>query len=155
MSRRRALLAANLALLAVWPVAWTAPLARAGFLPFFEGEAVSVLGGIGDLWTADRGLACLVALFAVAMPLAKTFALAAFQAGRLGPRALPAIALLGKLSMAEVFLLALYVVVVKGTGLGSVTPAWGLWLFTACVLVQIAIAEASQPARGPAADTAP
>ena len=73
------------------------------------------------------------------VPLAD--ALGLVLAGRLGEGAHPTIALLGKLAMAEVFLVALYIVVVKGVGLGHVTPAWGLWLFTACVLVQIAIAE--------------
>ncbi|MEM7527397.1 MAG: paraquat-inducible protein A [Pseudomonadota bacterium] len=141
MTRRRTLFIANLGLLVVWPIAWWAPLARAGFLPFFQGEAVSVLGGLSALWEADVVLALLVALFAVILPLAKTAGLALLLAGRLGPRAEAPIALLGKLSMAEVFLVALYIVVVKGTGLGHVTPAWGLWLFTACVLTQIAIAE--------------
>ncbi|MEM7498191.1 MAG: paraquat-inducible protein A [Pseudomonadota bacterium] len=138
---RRTLFGLNLFLLLVWPIAWTAPLARAGLLPFFEGQAVSVIGGLGALWEADAALALVVLLFAVLMPLAKTAALGLYLAGRLGERALPVIALLGKLSMAEVFLVALYIVTVKGVGLGHVTPAWGLWLFTACVLAQIAIAE--------------
>ncbi|MEM6679766.1 MAG: paraquat-inducible protein A [Pseudomonadota bacterium] len=132
---------ANLALLLALPVAWTAPLARAGLLPFFEGKAVSVLSGLEDLWEADWLLAVLVALFAIVMPTAKTAALAAVHLGWLRRAALPMIELLGKLSMAEVFLLALYIVIVKGTGLGHVAPAWGLWLFTACVLAQMAISH--------------
>ncbi|MEM9764120.1 MAG: paraquat-inducible protein A [Pseudomonadota bacterium] len=138
---RRTLFGLNLALLLAWPVAWTAPLARAGLLPFFQGKEVSIIGGLGALWEADALLAILVFLFAILMPVAKTAALALLLAGRLTARAEPVIALFGKLSMAEVFLVALYIVVVKGVGLGHVTPAWGLWLFTACVLVQIAIAE--------------
>ncbi|MEL6481611.1 MAG: paraquat-inducible protein A [Pseudomonadota bacterium] len=138
---RRTLFGLNLALLLAWPVAWTAPLARAGLLPFFQGKEVSIIGGLGALWEADALLAILVFLFAILMPVAKTAALGLLLAGRLSARAEPVIALLGKLSMVEVFLVALYIVVVKGVGLGHVTPAWGLWLFTACVLVQIAIAE--------------
>ncbi|MEO1532054.1 MAG: paraquat-inducible protein A [Pseudomonadota bacterium] len=138
---RRTLFGLNLALLLAWPVAWTAPLARAGLLPFFQGKEVSIIGGLGALWEADALLAILVFLFAILMPVAKTAALGLLLAGRLSARAEPVIALLGKLSMVEVFLVALYIVVVKGVGLGHVTPAWGLWLFTACVFVQIAIAE--------------
>ena len=35
--------------------------------------------------------------------------------------------------MADVFLIALYIVMVKGVGIGHVASAWGLWLFTFCV----------------------
>ncbi|MCL5775609.1 paraquat-inducible protein A [Limibaculum sp. FT325] len=134
---------ANLSLLALYPLAWVAPLATAGLIPWFEGERVSILGGLGDLWAVDRALAIVVALFAVAIPYAKTLTLAAVQFDLLGRRAMPAIEALGKLSMVEVFLVAVYIVVVKGVGLGHVTPAWGLWLFTGCVLGQIWIAHAT------------
>jgi len=53
------------------------------------------------------------------------------------------IAAIGKLSMADVFLIALYIVIVKGVGIGHVTPAWGLWLFTACVFTSIWVAWAT------------
>jgi len=128
----------NLLLLILYPAAWLAPLAHAGMFPwFFEGNEISILGGIGDLWQADAALACLVALFAIIIPYGKTLALSAVHFDRLGPRPLPVIETVGKLSMADVFLIALYVVVVKGVGVGHVSIAWGLWLFTACVLVSI------------------
>jgi paraquat-inducible protein A len=41
--------------------------------------------------------------------------------------------------MADVFLIALYVVVAKGIGIGRVEVAWGLYLFTACILASLAI----------------
>lgn len=89
------------------------------------------------MWDADPALSILVGLLAVGIPYGKTLALAAVQYGQLGPAALPWIDRIGKLSMADVFLIALYIVVAKGVGVGYVTPAWGLWLFTACVLVSI------------------
>jgi len=46
---------------------------------------------------------------------------------------------LGKLAMADIFLIALYIVVAKGIGVGRVETAWGLYLFTACILASIAI----------------
>lgn len=131
----------NLGLLVAYPVAWTAPVARAAILPFFSGSEVSILGGIGDLWDSDALLALVVALFALVIPYGKTLALAAIHLGRRGEWALPAIEAIGKLSMADVFLIAVYIVMVKGVGIGTVTPAWGLWLFTACVLAQIWIAH--------------
>ncbi len=104
---------------------------------FFEGREITILGGIGDLWAADAALACLVALFAIIIPYGKTLALSALHFDRLGPKPLPIIETIGKLSMADVFLIALYVVVVKGVGVGHVSIAWGLWLFTGCVLASI------------------
>ena len=128
----------NLALLILYPAAWLAPLARAGMFPFFfDGREITILGGIGDLWEADIALAALVALFAIIIPYGKTLALSAAHFGKLGPAPLPVIETIGKLSMADVFLIALYVVVVKGVGIGHVSIAWGLWLFTMCVLASI------------------
>jgi len=129
---------ANLSLLILFPLAWAAPLARTGLFPWFEGEDVSVLSGVAALWEADAVLAALVALFGIVLPYVKTLALAAVHAGRLGPRALPALELLGRLSMADVFLIALAIVVAKGVGLGRVEPAWGVHLFAGCVLASLA-----------------
>mgnify|MGYP006175086729 CR=1 FL=1 len=55
----------------------------------------------------------------------------------LAPRALPALRVLGKLAMADVFLLAIYIVLAKGAGLVTVETAWGLYLFTGCILASL------------------
>ena len=135
------LLWANLALLPLWPLAWTAPLLRTGLLPFFDGTEISVFSALGALWSEDILLALLIGLFGVAMPLAKTLALAAVHARRLGPAALPALEALGKLSMADIFLLALTIVIAKGVGLGRIEAAWGLPLFAACVLLSMLLSH--------------
>jgi uncharacterized paraquat-inducible protein A len=141
----RAAIALNVALLALFPASWLAPLARAAVWPlFFSANEITMLSGIRDLWTSDAALATLVALFAIVIPYAKTVSLALIHAGRLGPRALPAIEVIGKLSMADVFLVALYIVVVKGVGVGTVSAAWGLWLFTGCVLASIWVAHVTR-----------
>jgi len=132
----------NLALLGLWPVAWWAPLAEAGILPWFGGREISVIGAVRTLWARDPALATLVAALGMVFPYAKTVALAALQLGLIGPRALPVLAALAKLAMADVFLVALYIVVAKGTGLGYVAPAWGLWLFTVCALAGLFAARA-------------
>ena len=134
---------ANLALLVLFPLAWAAPLVTAGLIPFLDGETISILSGVATLWEDEPGLAALVALFGVAMPYAKTLALAGVHFGRLGSRWLPALAVLGKLSMADVFLVALGVIVAKGVGWGRVETAWGLPLFAGCVLASLAISLAT------------
>ncbi|MCU0908827.1 MAG: paraquat-inducible protein A [Rhodobacteraceae bacterium] len=136
----RAVGLSNLLLLVLFPLSWTAPILRAGLLPWLGLSEVSILSGLAALWDDAPMLAALVALFALVAPVTKTLALAAIHAGWVGPRALPALAVLGKLAMADVFLIALYVVVARGVGVGRVEIAWGLWLFTACVLLSLACA---------------
>ena len=137
MSIRPVVVPLNLLLLLLYPASWLAPLARAGWLPYFSGNEITILGGVADLWQSDASLAALVALFAIVIPYAKTLSLAAIHFGWLGSRALGLIEIIGKLSMADVFLIALYIVLVKGVGIGHVVSAWGLWLFTACVLTSL------------------
>ncbi|WP_325063107.1 paraquat-inducible protein A [Halovulum marinum] len=136
----------NLALLVLFPVSWVAPLARAGLLPLFGLDEISVLTGIRALWGEDRALAALVALLAVAAPAAKTAWLALIHFGALGPRGLPVLGALSKLAMADVFLVAVYIVLARGVGVGRVETAWGLWLFTACVLVSMAVTHLTRAA---------
>ncbi|MCA8878718.1 MAG: paraquat-inducible protein A [Rhodobacteraceae bacterium] len=131
MSKVLALL--NLALLIAFPVAWAAPILRAGVLPFFGMSEISVLSGIRSLLESDPWLALLVALLALVAPYVKILTLAGIQFGYLTARALPLVKFAGRLAMADIFLIALYIVVVKGAGLARVETAWGLWLFTACV----------------------
>lgn len=129
---------ANLALLVLFPVAWFAPLLYAGILPVFGLSEISIISGLQSLWESDVFLALLVSFFAIFAPILKAIGMALIQFRLASPRILPALHVLGKLAMADVFLIALYIVVVKGVGLGRVETGWGLYLFTACVLAQIA-----------------
>ncbi|MDC1501343.1 paraquat-inducible membrane protein A, partial [Octadecabacter sp.] len=58
---------ANLALLILFPIAWFAPLLRAGLmpnLPFFGGlDEISVISGLQSLWGSDVFLALIVTAF--------------------------------------------------------------------------------------------
>lgn len=129
----------NLSFLILFPIAWFAPLMRAGVLPLFGLSEISVISGLQSLWSSDPALALLVTFFAIFAPYLKTLGLALLQFGLLSPRALPALHILGKLAMADIFLIALYIVVVKGVGLAHVETAWGLWLFTGCILASLAL----------------
>lgn len=130
----------NLALLVLFPIAWFAPLLRAAILPIFGMDEISVITGLQSLWESDAALALLVTFLAVFAPYAKTIGLALLHWNLLSPRVLPALEILGKLAMADVFLIALYIVIAKGAGYVTVETAWGLWLFTLCVLSSILIA---------------
>ena len=129
----------NLSLLILFPVAWFAPLLRAGLLPLFGLSDISIITGLQSLWQTDIALALVVTLFALVAPMLKTLALALMQFGLLDRRVQPALAVLGKLAMADVFLIALYITVAKGIGVGRIEVAWGLYLFTACILTSLAV----------------
>lgn len=129
----------NLALFVLYPLAWGAPLMHAGLLPLFGLSDISVLSGIATLWHSDIFLALVVALFALVAPLVKIGGLALVQFGRMPRRALPLVNALGKLAMADIFLVAVYVTLIKGMGVGRIEIGWGLYLFTFCVLASLAI----------------
>lgn len=134
----------NLALLVLFPLAWFAPLMRAGLLPYFSLDEISVMTGLQAIWEKDVFLALLVTGFALFAPYLKTIGLALLHFGLLSPRALPALHVLGKLAMADIFLIAIYIVVAKGIGLGRLETGWGLYLFTGCILASLAISFASE-----------
>ncbi|WP_298566451.1 paraquat-inducible protein A [uncultured Aliiroseovarius sp.] len=130
----------NLALLIAFPIAWFAPLMRAGLnLPLFGLTEVSVISGLQALWDTDVILALLVTFFAVFAPIMKVLGLALIQFGMMRRKMLPIFNVLGKLAMADIFLIALYIVIVKGVGMAKIETGWGLYLFTTCVLASIAI----------------
>lgn len=132
---------ANLALLILFPVSWFAPLLRAGLLPLFGLSEISVVSGLQALWKSDVILALLVTFLAIFAPYMKTIGLGLIHFGLMRRKVLPVMDVLGKLAMADIFLIALYIVLVKGIGMGRVETAWGLYLFTACILASIAISH--------------
>ncbi|HAV08046.1 MAG TPA: paraquat-inducible membrane protein A [Rhodobacteraceae bacterium] len=137
----------NLALLVLFPLSWFAPLLRAGLLPLFGLSEISVISGLQSLWASDVILALIVTGFAVFAPMLKTIGLALIHFKFLDMRALPALSILGKLAMADVFLIAIYITLAKGIGLGRVEPAWGLYLFTGCILASLVIGLMSKQPR--------
>ena len=139
MRVRYVLIAVNLALLVLFPLSWFAPLLRAGLLPFFDLSEISVISGLQTLWKQDVFLALLVTFFAIFAPYLKTIGLALMQFHLLSPRVAPALHILGKLAMADIFLIALYIILIKGIGLARVETAWGLYLFTGCVLASLGL----------------
>ena len=138
----------NLSLLVLYPVAWAAPMLRAGLLPLFGLSEISVLTGLQSLWQTDIFLAVTVTFFALFAPYVKTIGLALVHFRLALPRIQPALHVLGRLAMADIFLIALYIVVVKGVGLATVETAWGLYLFTACIVASLIISFLTERQRG-------
>ncbi len=135
---------ANLSLLILFPLAWFAPLMRAGLLPLFGLSEISVISGLQSLWASDVYLALLVTFFAIFAPYLKTIGLMLLHFDLASSRLMPALHILGKLAMADIFLIAIYVVVVKGVGLATIETAWGLYVFTGCILASLAISALTE-----------
>ena len=135
---------ANLVLLILFPIAWFAPLLRAALLPIFGMDEISVISGLQSLWGSDPALALLVTFLAIFAPFAKTLGLTLIHFRLMSPKTLPALHILGKLAMAEVFLIALYLVIAKGAGYVTIETAWGLYLFTACILASLFISHKTE-----------
>ena len=141
----------NLALVVAFPVAWFAPLIRTGLLPqwqmpawlggstLFAPDTITVISGLQKLWEADVFLAIAVTFFALVAPMLKCLGLGLIHFDLLSPAARPALSLLGKLAMADIFILALYIVIAKGIGIGQIEVAWGLYLFTAAVVASLVV----------------
>jgi uncharacterized paraquat-inducible protein A len=139
---RYLLITVNLSLLILFPLSWFAPLLRAGLLPFFDLSEITVMSGLQALWSKDVALALVVTVFAIFAPYLKTIGLALMQFRLLSPRVAPALHILGKLAMADIFLIALYIILIKGVGVARIETAWGLYLFTGCVLASLGVSVA-------------
>lgn len=127
----------TLSLMILYPIAWFAPLMRAGLLPIFGLSEISVITGLQSLWGSDAALALIVTFFAIFAPYLKTIGLALVQWELLDTKVQPVLHILGKLAMADIFLIALYITLAKGIGYATIETAWGLYLFTACIVTSL------------------
>ena len=142
----------NLSLLILYPIAWFALLLNAGLLPLFGLKEISVMSGLQSLWETDVFLALVVTVFALFAPYAKTIGLALLHWNLLSQKLLPALHILGKFAMADIFLIALYITLYKGIGIGRIETAWGLYLFTACIIASLLLSLFSKQSEPKAID---
>ena len=136
----------TLSLLVLYPVAWFAPLMHAGLLPLFGLSEISVITGLQSLWGSDVILALVVTAFAIFAPYLKTIGLALVQWDLLDTKVQPVLHVLGKLAMADIFLIALYITLAKGIGYATIEVAWGLYMFTACIIASLILSLATERA---------
>jgi len=142
---RRLLIMAHVALLALYPVAWGAPILTAGLLPWFGQDNISILSGILALLGSDPVLGLLIAVLAIIAPFGKTvLGLASLVLDRdiLGASVAW---LMSRLAMADIFLVSLYIVIAKGVGVGHIQTRWGLYVFTLCVLLSMVLSLIKRP----------
>ncbi len=144
--RRRvpwALAIPNLLLIAALPAAWFAPLVTVQLWRFGAERQVSVVTGLQGLWREDVVLALLLTFFAIVAPTIKVLGLALVHFRMLSPRLLGALFVVGKMAMADVFLIAVYIMAFRGLGIGTIRIEWGLYAFTACILLSLLLSLAT------------
>ena len=129
----------NPSLLILYPITWFAPLLNAKLLSLFGLIEIGEMSGLQSLWETDVLLALVVTVFALLAPYAKTISLALLNWNLLNQKLLQALHILGKLAMADIFLIALYVTLSKGIRIGRIETAWGLYLFTACIIASLLV----------------
>jgi uncharacterized paraquat-inducible protein A len=137
----RLALGVTLLLAVAFPVAWFAPLmtVRLRLAFWAEGTDVSLISTLQALWSDDPGLALLLSFLALVAPMLKLLGAALILLGALTPRAEGALWLLGRLAMADVFLIAVYIALFKGLEAGTIRPGWGLWAYTGAVLASLVL----------------
>ena len=146
----------NLLLLILFPLSWFVPLIEVGLfdkieiswkifdqdLPSLFGlKEITIISGIQTLWSEDTYLALLVTFFALFAPLVKTISLSLIQFDLLSKRTQPSVDFIGKLAMADVFIIAILCVVFKGIDIGKIEVLWGTYLFSTCVVCSILISS--------------
>ncbi|MFQ5437536.1 MAG: paraquat-inducible protein A [Paracoccaceae bacterium] len=140
---------ANLTLLILFPVAWFAPLLKSGIVPFMGLKENSIVSSLQSVWGHDVYLAMLMTFFAIFAPYIKVISLALIQFGLMSERLHGPITFIGKLAMADIFLIAIFIVLYTGIKVAGVTgkveTAWGLYLFTGCVIASLMISIISTP----------
>lgn len=141
----------NLSLLIVFPLSWFSPLLETNLVPtwlggsvLFEAETLTIISGLQALWETDIYLALVVTFFALVAPMLKCLGIALIHFDLLTDSVKTIIAALGKLAMADIFLLALYIVIAKGIGIGEIEVAWGLYVFTSAVMLSLLLSFAQR-----------
>lgn len=134
-------LGVTIALAVLFPISWFAPLmtVKASFAFWGSGIAVSLISTLQSLWAEDPALALVLSFLTLVAPMLKLLGTGLMLTGLLSPKAKGAIWLLGRFAMADVFLIALYMVIFKGLDIGSISINWGLWAYTLAVIVSLGL----------------
>ena len=136
----KAVALANAATVLILPVTWFLPLLKSSAFLFIKSQ-ISIVSGATELYESDFFLFLVIVVFAMIMPLVKSMLYVWIWFGNISEH--KGMLWLGgaaaKLSMTDVFLLALAIIGVKGLGVGSIEVLSGLYVFAAVVIGSTAI----------------
>lgn len=136
----KAVALANAATVLILPVTWFLPLLKSSAFLFIKSQ-ISIVSGATELYESDFFLFLVIVVFAMMMPLVKSMLYVWIWFGNISEH--KGMLWLGgaaaKLSMTDVFLLALAIIGIKGLGVGSIEVLSGLYVFAAVVIGSTAI----------------
>lgn len=112
----------------------------------FWTDTYSIWGGIVELWThSHQILAAIIFFFSIVFPIGKLAALSVLWAAPLGPvwrkRLLTGLAVAGKWSMLDVFVVATLIVLVKSKDIADANAGPGIYFFAGAVILSMIVAE--------------
>lgn len=124
-----------------FPVAWFAPLltVQLKFAFWAPGTEISLVSTLQSLWAEDPVLALALSFLTLVAPTLKVLGSGLILTGLLSPRTETALWAVGRLAMADVFLIVVYMALFKGIDGGTLEIRWGLWLFTLSVLASLGL----------------
>lgn len=138
---RWAVTGAALGLMIAFPVIWFAPLFSLKITLRFWADATqfTVISTLQTLWRDSPGIALLVSFLALFAPMVKLLGIILSQHGLISRHLGPALTVMGRLAMADIFLIALAVAMIRGLDGGNITIHWGFWAFAGAVLAALAL----------------
>ncbi|MHB1156856.1 MAG: paraquat-inducible protein A [Phycisphaerales bacterium] len=112
----------------------------------FFTDTYSIWRGIVELWThSHQILAAIIFFFSIVFPIGKLVALSVLWTAPLGElwrrRLLTGLAILGKWSMLDVFVVASLIVLIKSKDLADANAGPGIYLFAGAVVLSMIVAE--------------
>ena len=147
---RNMVITAAAAVLLAFPPVWFLPLFTldVSFRFWADATEYTMISTLQTLWQADPALALLVSFLALFAPVVKLTGIILIQTGWLSPRALPGLSLMGRLAMADVFLIALAVAMIRGIDGAVLTIESGFWAFAGLVMASVVLGWAPAPGKG-------
>jgi paraquat-inducible protein A len=131
----------SLLLLVLLPGAFFVPLLSTGFWVFRKSN-LTLAHAVYELYSIDESLFVIVAVFGILCPITKSIMSAyCWYYVRISTveKYLVALSYVAKLSMLDVMLLAVFVIALKGVGIGSVHVRYGLYVYATVVVSSLVL----------------
>ena len=130
----------NVGLIFALPLSWFLPLTKQSAWVGISKD-FTIFEAVVTLLRDDIFLFCVVFGFGVVAPFVKTllYCVIWFRKTLVPPSLYKIGGLMSKLSMIDIFVVTLVILMIKGLGVATVTPLFGIYYFSALVLISFLI----------------